>query len=86
MGLLRAEHAKRSGDLDPAAAPHAVVSPAPAPADPATPPDAAGRAGIDAAIVDELLRIGRENDVSVDWLMLRAVKLYVEEHRRTGRL
>ncbi len=79
MGLLRAEHAKRSGLPDAtAAAPQAPASPAaPAPE---------GRAGIDAAIIDELIRIGTDNDVTVDWLMLRAVKLYVEEYRRTGRL
>jgi hypothetical protein len=78
-GLLRAEHEKR---FPPAAA--ADEAP-PLPASPAAPP-ATGRPGIDAAIIDELLRIAADNDVTVDWLTLRAVKLYVEEHRRTGRL
>jgi hypothetical protein len=47
---------------------------------------AEGRAGIDAAIIDELIRIGADNDVTVDWLMLRAVKLYVAEYRTSGKL
>ena len=50
------------------------------------PQPAAGPAGIDTAIINELIRISADNDVTVDWLMLRAVKLYVEEYRKTGRL
>ena len=38
------------------------------------------------AIINELIRISADNDVTVDWLMLRAVKLFVEEYRKTGRL
>jgi len=79
MGILRAEHAKRSGE-EAAAAEAPLRSAAP------EAPPAAGRAGIDAAIIDELIRIGADNDVTVDWLMLRAVKLYVTEYRKTGRL
>jgi hypothetical protein len=79
-GLLRAEHEKRSS-------PAAAEGEAPqTPAGPPTVPTETGRPGIDAAIIDELMRIAADNDVTVDWLMLRAVKLYVEEHRKTGRL
>jgi hypothetical protein len=92
MGILRAEHAKRSG-LD-AASDEAPQAPAtssaarptvPSPLPPAS-TSVAGPAGIDAAIIDELIRISADNDVTVDWLMLRAVKLYVEEYRKSGRL
>ena len=80
MGILHAEHAKR-------AAPGAAAEEAPqAPAAPSAERPAAGPAGIDAAIIDELIRVSADNDVTVDWLMLRAVKLYVEEYRKTGRL
>jgi len=88
MGILRAEHAKRSA---PDEAPDAAVAPTaagphvPSPI-PSTAPPAEARAGIDAAIIDELIRISADNDVTVDWLMLRAVRLYVEEYRKTGRL
>lgn len=88
-GILRAEHAKRSGSgteedgspKSPESSP-AAVSSVPSGA----PPSAAGPAGIDAAIIDELIRISADNDVTVDWLMLRAVKIYVEEYRKTSRL
>jgi len=96
MGILRAEHAKRSGagagsNAPPAPADHAASRPAgssPVPsADSAGPaPAGEGRAGIDAAIIDELIRVSADNDITVDWLMLRAVKLYVLEYRKTGRL
>jgi len=86
MGILRAEHAKRTGSRaeeggspESPAAPSAALSSVPSGAPPAI-------AGIDAAIIDELIRISKGNDVTVDWLMLRAVKLYVEEYRKTGRL
>ena len=85
MGILRAEHEKRATP----GAPTEQLQQAPAPpaaAGPAAAPTATGPAGIDAALIDELIRISTDNDVTVDWLMLRAVKLYVEEHRKTGRL
>jgi hypothetical protein len=85
-GILRAEHAKRSG-RNAAADESCPVAPATASSSgtPALQP-AEGRAGIDTAIIDELIRIGADNDVTVDWLMLRAVKLYVAEYRTSGRL
>ena len=84
--LLRAEHAKRSGSGAADLMPSPFAPPAPAPPSPATVPSGAPAAGIDAALIDELIRIAADNQVTVDWLMLRAVKLYVEEYRRTGRL
>jgi hypothetical protein len=90
VSLLRAEHERRGGEVSPTGEaprsmpplaggegllPSGAAGPAPA-----------GRAGIDQALVDELIRIAAENQVTVDWLLLRAVKLYLEEHRTTGRL
>jgi len=83
--ILRAEHAKRSGsgtaEEEAPQAPAAALAAVPSGA-----PPSANTAGIDTAIIDELIRISTDNDVTVDWLMLRAVKLYVEEYRKTGRL
>ena len=92
MGILRAEHAKRAGSG--AASDEASQAPAAAsaarPPVPSSEPSAAasdaGPAGIDTAIINELIRISADNDVTVDWLMLRAVKLYVAEYQKTGRL
>jgi len=33
-----------------------------------------------------LLQIAEDNSVSVDWLILRAIKVYVQEYQKTGRL
>jgi hypothetical protein len=41
---------------------------------------------IEKEIVDQLLKIASDNDLSPDWLFLRAIKLYVQEYQRTGRL
>jgi hypothetical protein len=79
-GLLRDAHERRSPPASPAG-----EAPQP-PSGPQTSPAATGRPGIDAALIDELMRIAADDDVTVDWLILRAIKLYVEEHRRTGRL
>jgi hypothetical protein len=89
MGILRAEHAKRSGTgagVDEAPGVLGAAEPQVGSPTHSAPPSAEGRAGIDAAIIDELIRISADNDVTVDWLMLRAVRLYVEEYRKTGRL
>jgi len=87
-GALRSEHAKRSGvgpdDTVPTEGPN-TSHPGHESAQPAR-VDGSGNAGIDAAVVDELIRIAADNDVTVDWLMLRAVKLYVAEYQKTGRL
>jgi hypothetical protein len=88
MHVLRAEHAKRSG-ADGASTP-TFVQHDPGPAVPAAAPAGApapgSPAGIDIALLDELLKISAANDVTMDWLMLRAVKLYVQEYQKTGRL
>ncbi|OGW58252.1 MAG: hypothetical protein A2Z09_02460 [Nitrospirae bacterium RBG_16_43_8] len=37
-------------------------------------------------VLDFLMRIASENNASIDWLMFRALKLYIEEYEKTGRL
>jgi len=89
MSILRAEHAKRTG-VDAGDAPQPAMAHLPAP--PAPPSVSSGGpapgnpAGIDIALIDELLKISTANDVTMDWLMLRAVKIYVQEYQKTGRL
>jgi hypothetical protein len=41
---------------------------------------------IDKDQVDALLQIAKDNSVSVDWLILRAIKVYVQEYQKTGKL
>lgn len=51
----------------------------------AEPPSASG-GGIEKATLDSLLRIASTEGVSVDWLVGRALALYVRDHDLTGRL
>ena len=36
--------------------------------------------------LDRLVKIASENRVSVDWMVLRALKLYIKEYQKNGRL
>jgi hypothetical protein len=40
----------------------------------------------DNKVINQLIKIASENNVSQDWLMMRALKLYLEEYQKTGRL
>jgi len=74
MELLRREHQKRTGsDISP------------------PPPDAAlgfntAPTGIEKEVLDQMLEIASANGVTLDWLILRAIKVYIEEYRKTGKL
>lgn len=41
---------------------------------------------IDKDMLDSMIKVAFDNKVSVDWLMARALKLYLEEYKKTGRL
>jgi hypothetical protein len=41
---------------------------------------------IEKEMLDALMKIAFENKLSIDWLMARALKLYLEEYQKTGRL
>jgi len=41
---------------------------------------------IEKDMLDLMIRVAFDNKVSVDWLMARALKLYLEEYMKTGRL
>jgi hypothetical protein len=77
VDLLKKEHQKRSPGAQieeaiPAAAPPAMVP--------------TGGPAIDKELIDALVRIAADNSVTLDWLILRAVKVYVEEYLKTGKL
>jgi hypothetical protein len=74
MELLRQEHRKRTPGSDPGTIEEAIAAPSPA------------QPAIDKDRVDALLQIARDNSVSVDWLILRAIKVYVQDYQKTGRL
>ncbi len=85
MGLLKAEHERRTG--------RPVTDnkkSAPESADPGGPSSADGNAGdrgfLDKESLDTLLAIAGAQGVGVDWLIARAITLYLRDYRLTGRL
>lgn len=41
---------------------------------------------IDKDMLDAMIKVAFDNKVSVDWLMARAMKLYLEQYKKTGQL
>jgi len=41
---------------------------------------------IDKEMLDSMINVAFDNNVSIDWLMSRAMKLYLKEYQKTGRL
>ncbi len=41
---------------------------------------------IDKELIDALIKIAGENSVTLDWMILRAIRLYVQDYEKTGRL
>ncbi len=41
---------------------------------------------VDKDVIDNMLKIASDNNLTPDWIILRALKLYIEEYNRTGRL
>lgn len=74
VDLLRREHQKRAGVAE------KVQPEKPSAARPADQPV------IEKHIIDEFLKIATDNNVNPDGLILRAIKVYVEEFRKTGKL
>jgi hypothetical protein len=42
--------------------------------------------GIEKDLFDGILKIASDNNLSPDWVLIRALKAYVREYQRTGRL
>jgi hypothetical protein len=76
MGLLAKEHAKRTGSSITDTSHEEKNSIEPSSAEPA----------VDKEVIDLLMKIASDNDLSLDWLFFRALKRYVEEYRKSGNL
>ncbi len=74
MGLLRREHQKRMPDAETTPGEEAAAT---SPLDQPT---------IDKELIDAFIRIASDNSVTPDWIILRAIKIYVEEYKKTGKL
>jgi hypothetical protein len=75
MGLLERERRKRSPN-EPAGEGGGDAGEEPA----------VEKCSIEKEAVDFLIRIAEDNDLSLEWIVLRALRLYIEEYRKTGRL
>jgi hypothetical protein len=71
IGLLEREHKKRS--QSPAEKSEVGLP-------------GSGMAADEKETIDRLIKIASENDLSPDWIVLRALRLYIQEYERTGRL
>jgi hypothetical protein len=73
-GLLIREHQRRTGSTieEVPAAQEAGFNTAPS--------------GIEKEVLDELINIAAANSVTLDWLIMRALKVYIEEYQKTGKL
>ncbi len=76
MGILRREHLKRNPEAS-------EKLPKRATAEPCTPTD---MPIFDKETIDALISIAKENDVTLDWLILRAIKVFVRDYANSGRL
>ncbi|HEX8948640.1 MAG TPA: hypothetical protein VF790_06745 [Dissulfurispiraceae bacterium] len=79
MGLLAREH----GRLNPDSAARVPSEP---PKEGNADTGAGGKKVVEKDIVEQFLKIAEENSLDLDWLIMRALKTYVEEYRKTGRL
>lgn len=82
MTLLKREHARRNPDSpllqseEKVQATHSQQSS----------PAASQMPAIDKELIDALVQIANDNSVTLDWIILRAIKVYVQEHQKTGKL
>jgi len=80
MDILRQEHLKRSpeaavsGTMETLSAPEAIPS------------QPGGMPTIDKELIDAMIQIAKDNSVTMDWIILRAIKVYVQEYLKNGKL
>jgi hypothetical protein len=80
MEILRQEHLKRS----PGSAAAGIAEAGSA--QEASPSQPAGMPTIDKELIDAMIQIAKDNSVTVDWIILRAIKVYVQEYLKNGKL
>jgi hypothetical protein len=75
MGLLERERRKRFPDESAAEEIGAAAG-----------QPAVEKCSIEKETVDLLIKIAEDNDLSLEWVIMRALRVYIEEYRKTGRL
>lgn len=72
--LLEREHGKRMPDTEADITEEKEVDNSP------------GLSSIEKETIEDLMKIASDNKLSIDWVVLRALTLYVQEYQKTGRL
>ena len=80
MDILRQEHLKRSPEAAITGSVETVSSTEVMPSQPG------GMPTIDKELIDAMIQIAKDNSVTVDWIILRAIKVYVQEYLKNGKL
>ncbi len=86
MGLLAREHEKRTGTGVPAENKRGRTKPRGKKSAETLPAKDDNPSGFDRETLDALIGISSENGVSIDWLVTRAIKLYIRDYKATGRI
>ncbi len=73
--ILRREYLKRTPGAEVGMSEEAAPQPQPS-----------GMPMIDKDLIDAMVRIAKDNSVTMDWIILRAIKVYVQEYQKTGKL
>jgi len=50
------------------------------------PEEISGLSPVERETLNSLMKIASQNNLTMDWVVLRALRLYVDEYRKTGRL
>ena len=74
--ILRREYLKRTPGAEPVMREEAAQPQ----------PLSSGMPAIDKELIDAMIQIAKDNSVTMDWMILRAIKVYVDEYRKTGKL
>lgn len=74
--ILKREYLKRTSGAEPGISEEAAQPQ----------PQASGMPAIDKDLIDAMIQIAKDNSVTMDWMILRAIKVYVEEYQKTGKL
>ncbi len=75
MDILKREHKKRQGIEDAEAEETKQES-----------ASVEGQAVIEKEIIEQIIKIASDNNLTLDWIFFRAVKRYVQEYKKTGDL
>lgn len=80
MDILRQEHLKRSPEAAVSGSVETVSSPGATTSQPEDMPT------ISKELIDDMIQIAKDNNVTLDWIILRAIKVYVQEYLKNGKL